>query len=251
MPPSPPAGTALTLSGGGFRATLFHLGALIRLNELGILPGTDCIVGVSGGSIVAGFLGIKWKELTFDECGTAENFNPVIVEPILSLCSKEIDLPISVRNSIAMLTGKATNALESEYRKHIFGASTLDEWPADGEGPRILVSASNLQTGRPVYISRPELIDERLGVLPHPGIPVAQAVAASSCFPPFLSPVVISTDPESWEKQSGADLYDEPGLRARMVLTDGGIHDPLGVEPIWREYETLLISDSSTVRSVW
>jgi NTE family protein len=30
-------GLALCLSGGGFRAVLFHLGALRRLNELGIL----------------------------------------------------------------------------------------------------------------------------------------------------------------------------------------------------------------------
>lgn len=31
------SGVALCLSGGGFRAALFHLGALTRLNELGVL----------------------------------------------------------------------------------------------------------------------------------------------------------------------------------------------------------------------
>jgi NTE family protein len=48
--------TALCLSGGGFRAALFHLGALRRLNELGVLSKVDTITSVSGGSIVAAHL---------------------------------------------------------------------------------------------------------------------------------------------------------------------------------------------------
>ena len=34
-------GIGLCLSGGGFRAMLFHLGALFRLNELGLLGKLD------------------------------------------------------------------------------------------------------------------------------------------------------------------------------------------------------------------
>src|SRR5213593_1149029 len=44
---------ALCLSGGGYRASLFHLGALRRLNELGVLSRVDTIASVSGGSILA------------------------------------------------------------------------------------------------------------------------------------------------------------------------------------------------------
>jgi NTE family protein len=47
---------ALCLSGGGFRAALFHLGALRRLNELGILATVETIASVSGGSILAAHL---------------------------------------------------------------------------------------------------------------------------------------------------------------------------------------------------
>lgn len=50
------SGTALCLSGGGFRAALFHLGALRRLNELGILGSVETISAVSGGSILAAHL---------------------------------------------------------------------------------------------------------------------------------------------------------------------------------------------------
>jgi hypothetical protein len=51
-----PNSVGLSLSGGGFRATLFHLGAIRRLNEFGILPKITTISSVSGGSILNGFL---------------------------------------------------------------------------------------------------------------------------------------------------------------------------------------------------
>ncbi|PYO41029.1 MAG: hypothetical protein DMD33_15450 [Gemmatimonadetes bacterium] len=44
------SGVGLCLSGGGFRATLFHLGALRRLNELGVISKPDTISSVSGGA---------------------------------------------------------------------------------------------------------------------------------------------------------------------------------------------------------
>src|SRR5262245_24686369 len=49
-PEAPPLGTSgLCLSGGGSRAMLFHVGALTRLNELGVLRSLDRISSVSGG----------------------------------------------------------------------------------------------------------------------------------------------------------------------------------------------------------
>src|SRR5438876_79864 len=52
-------GLCICLSGGGFRATLFHLGALRRLNELGMLSRTRTISSVSGGSITAAHLATR------------------------------------------------------------------------------------------------------------------------------------------------------------------------------------------------
>ena len=54
----PRAGIALCLWGGGYRAMLFHLGALWRLNELGYLHRPDRNSSVSGGSVKAGVLGM-------------------------------------------------------------------------------------------------------------------------------------------------------------------------------------------------
>src|SRR5206468_1770941 len=49
-------GISLCLSGGGFRAALFHLGAVRRLNEVGLLSKVDTFSSVSGGSIASGLL---------------------------------------------------------------------------------------------------------------------------------------------------------------------------------------------------
>ena len=52
-PAAPAPGIALCLSGGGYRAMLFHLGALWRLNELAYLPKLLRISSVSGVAITS------------------------------------------------------------------------------------------------------------------------------------------------------------------------------------------------------
>ena len=66
---TPEPGIGLCLSGGGYRAMPFHLGALWRLNEWGYLAKLARISSVSGGSITAGVLGFKWAKLAFDAGG--------------------------------------------------------------------------------------------------------------------------------------------------------------------------------------
>ena len=67
-------GTALCLSGGGYRAMLFHLGSLWYLNEQGWLRKLDRISSVSGGSITAACLGWRWSSLQFDADGSRAEF---------------------------------------------------------------------------------------------------------------------------------------------------------------------------------
>src|SRR5438874_1324595 len=64
-------GVALCLSGGGYRAMLFHAGTLWRLNELGWLKRLNRVSCVSGGSITAGVLGLAWSNLDFGPDGIA------------------------------------------------------------------------------------------------------------------------------------------------------------------------------------
>src|SRR5258708_35645421 len=65
LPTPKRTGIGLCLSGGGFRATLFHLGALRRLNELGVLSrsGFRTVASVSGGSIMSAQLADAFTRL--------------------------------------------------------------------------------------------------------------------------------------------------------------------------------------------
>jgi hypothetical protein len=51
----------LALAGGGFRASLFHAGALRRLAELDVLRRVEVVSAVSGGSIVAAYYALLLK----------------------------------------------------------------------------------------------------------------------------------------------------------------------------------------------
>ncbi|HYG95562.1 MAG TPA: patatin-like phospholipase family protein [Solirubrobacterales bacterium] len=56
-------GLGLALSGGGFRASFFHVGVLARLAELGVLPKVEVISTVSGGSIVGALYYLRLRAL--------------------------------------------------------------------------------------------------------------------------------------------------------------------------------------------
>ncbi len=53
----------LALSGGGFRASLYHLGVLARLAELDVLRNVEVLSCVSGGSIVGAYYYLKVRKL--------------------------------------------------------------------------------------------------------------------------------------------------------------------------------------------
>jgi NTE family protein len=53
----------LALSGGGFRASFFHVGLLARMAELGLLRHVEVISTVSGGSILGALYYVKLKRL--------------------------------------------------------------------------------------------------------------------------------------------------------------------------------------------
>src|SRR6266705_778572 len=78
LPKDQRQGLGLSLSGGGFRAALFHLGALRRLNELGVLQQIDTISSVSGGSIINAFLATK---LQFPLNGPVRDWENVVSKP--------------------------------------------------------------------------------------------------------------------------------------------------------------------------
>jgi NTE family protein len=82
---------ALCLSGGGYRAMLFHTGALWRLAELGALANVARICSVSGGSITAARLALAWHAV-FDAPGdVVARYREHVVAPIRALAHETID----------------------------------------------------------------------------------------------------------------------------------------------------------------
>jgi NTE family protein len=85
--------------------------------------------------------------------------------------------------------------------------------------------------------------DWRVGEIESPSIELAVAVAASSAFPPVLSPLELRLDPKQFKPNTGHDLQREP-FTSDMVLTDGGVYDNLGLETSWKSYKTIWVSDA-------
>src|SRR5437667_3762063 len=82
-----PDSVGLSLSGGGYRATLFHLGAIRRLNEFGILPKLTAISSVSGGSIMNGFLASR---LPGPFTNGVPDFQNLVSNPMRQFCALDI-----------------------------------------------------------------------------------------------------------------------------------------------------------------
>jgi len=230
-------GVALCLSGGGYRAMLFHVGAIWRLNELRYLPKLDRVSSVSGGSITAGALGMNWSRLQFDDDGFAGNLDEQFVQPIRSIASKTIDMG-AVFGGI-LLPGTISDRVAGAYRKHVFVHTGLQDLP---DRPRFVINATNVQTGSLWRFSKPYMADYLVGLVRNPKVELAVAVAASSAFPPILSPVQLSIDPANFDPAERGPLH-EPPYTSDVVLADGGVYDNLGLETAWKRYTTILVSD--------
>ncbi|MDD5252096.1 MAG: patatin-like phospholipase family protein [Patescibacteria group bacterium] len=239
----PEKGIALCLSGGGYRAMIFHLGCLWRMNELGLLRQLKRVSSVSGGSITAGYLGYRWKDLRFDSHGTAANFKTKIVAPLRALASKTIDVPAIAEGAI--LPGTVADYIVGFYRQQLFDRATLQNLPDERKrnNPRFIINATNLQSTALWRFSRASMADYRVGEIRNPKLPLAVAVAASAGFPPVLSPVELKLNPSSFAPRTGSDLRCR-AYRSKVVLCDGGVYDNLGLETVYKKYETILVSDA-------
>jgi NTE family protein len=229
----------LCLSGGGYRAMLFHVGTLIRLNEAKYLGKLDRISSVSGGSITAGVLGLHWKNLGVTANAPA-NIS-IVVDEIRKIASHTIDIG-SVLEGVFGPSHVSTKIQEA-YDDRLFHGATLQDLPDDP--PRFVINATNVQSTVLWRFSKPFMADYRVGEVRHPRIPLAAAVAASSAFPPVLSPSELDLKKYGcvFEPDSGEDLQTEPYI-SKAVLTDGGVYDNMGLETVWKSYQTVLVSDA-------
>lgn len=229
----------MCLSGGGYRAMLFHVGALRRVGEAGLLARVDRFCSVSGGSLTAGILALRWGDLAFDANGVPHGFDRV-ERALFDLAGRWIDVPAVIG---AVVPGRSVAGnVSRRYRRLVFGSTMLNDLP--DEPPRFVFNATNLQSGALFRVSRSYGADYRVGMYHDPQLALADIVAASTAFPPFLSPMVLRLPEGAMTSPSGdpEPPLASPAYRRTVVLTDGGVYDNLGLEPA-RSFATVLVSD--------
>jgi NTE family protein len=231
-------GIGLCLSGGGYRAMIYHVGALIRLNELGFLPRLQEVASVSGGSITAGMLAVAWQRLEFDAEGFATNFIAEVARPLLCFARVGVDVRAVVAG---LLPGRsAADTIAGAYDAHLYRHAGLQDI---ADTPRFTFMATNLQTGSGWRFAKAYAADYRVGRIDCPHLPLSRVVAASSAFPPFLSPVRITFGDNEVKFTNGADLH-RPPFTDQAVLSDGGVYDNMGLERVWKRCRTILVSNA-------
>jgi NTE family protein len=214
----------LALSGGGFRATAFHLGVFRELKAKGLLWKLDLLSCVSGGSIAGAFLATNWGDDS--ALDRLENYLRTTSIAVSSVVAGVLD-PFESR----------LDKLADTYDRDLFHGTTLDQLNG---GPRLYLTATNLASGNLFFFvtgenKGAEMGEHELGTGPASGFPLARAVAASSAFPPVFPPMKL-------DKKD----YNVPDVDY-ITLTDGGVYDNLGANPLFRERNALdyaLISDA-------
>jgi NTE family protein len=228
----PADGVALCLSGGGYRAMLFHVGVVWRLHDAGWLQRLDRVSSVSGGSITAGALALAWPRLA------AEGLESSFVAPVRSLAGRTVDATSVIAG--ALTSDTISERVAKAYRRHLFGDATLQDLP---DAPRFVINATSVQSGALFRFSKPYMADWRVGRVNAPTVALADAVAASSAFPPVLSPFELDVRDFTWVDEQDNDLGSGE-YRERLVLSDGGVYDNLGLETAWKACHTVLVSDA-------
>lgn len=244
-------GVALCLSGGGFRASLFHLGALRRLNELGVLSRADMISSVSGGSIISAHLAARldpWPA----EGAAAPEWEADISASFRAYASKNVRTPALLRRLLPWnwtRPGTGARAMARSYERNLAHRGgtplRLSDLP---ERPRFIFCATDMAFGVNWISTREWVGDYQVGhAPPPPAWTVGRAVAASSCFPPVFNPLPVDLAPEQFAGGLALGRADYGDCVRGLRLTDGGNYDNLGLEPVWKQAEYVLVSDGGGV----
>src|SRR6266478_4001766 len=169
-----PNSVGLSLSGGGFRATLFHLGAIRRLNEFGILPKLNTVSSVSGGSILNGFLATRLSSPLRN--GIAD-FDNAVSKPVRQFCSLDIRRWIALE--VVIPGTHNSSGLAKQYDEHLTPVKLLKDIPG---APIHVFCTTDLAYGVNWMFKKQQCGDYQAGFQDTPiDWLVSTAVAASSC----------------------------------------------------------------------
>ncbi len=215
----------LSLSGGGFRATLYHLGVIKYLKQAKLLDKVRYISMVSGGSVIGAHMALNWAKYLDDS--TFE----VMLGDVFAFTRRDIRgramrrWPFSASCAL-VFTGSewGMTGLLKRQLSSLYGDKTL----IDLDNPDLLVEilGTSMSNGRPCAFRSDGGIFIDWSVMPNytvdaPLTPLSLAVAASAAFPPLFPPVELS-----WKTLKKT----EQQFPLSHYVTDGGIFDNLGMQ---------------------
>jgi NTE family protein len=233
----------LALSGGGFRASFFHLGVLASLAEKNILKNISIISTVSGGSIIGALYIQKLKErlLLKNSLSHLDYINLVLELEVdfISAVSKNIRSKLFLHplNELRSVFINREQILGQLYKKHFYRSDlTMDELKGNNI-PKLIINATYLGNGGHWYFSQKSMgqysdgkILGSIGELSYHENKVflGDAVAASSAVPGLFNYIKIKTNKGSYK------------------LVDGGAFDNLGIFALQKEKcDYIILSDGS------
>jgi predicted acylesterase/phospholipase RssA len=239
---------AVALSGGGHRAALFGLGALLYLVDAGKGPEIGCVSSVSGGSMTNGWVALHTDLRTTTGAQLRED-----VRPLVRACSTtgtiwSAPLTVAYLVAIVAVAGVATFlcfpldgawpflvwavallvigwlaqhrgwVAERAFDRALYHGARLDEIRS---GVDHVICSADLQTAEAVFFSGRFLHSFRLGWGRPGDVRLARAVQSSAALPGAFHPRRLPT---------AALGFERPEAVRRMLLTDGGVYDNMATE---------------------
>lgn len=244
MTPKPFSNIAVSLSGGGYRATTFHLGALSYLNHQTfngkkILEEVKILSTISGGTFTGAMYALRLAQgKTFDDC-FIDLYELLLNDQLVDLALHKLSKPGSWANPHK--TKDLINAFSEVYNEVFFKGATFSVL-YDGEKSHLtdVVFGSSEFTYGIQFRLQEEVGSGRFGNhylnLPEAAareIRIADAVAASSCFPGGFEPLIMPNDfgngPDSKVDKAWQKKEDEGKFYPPTAIMDGGIVDNQGI----------------------
>ncbi len=218
----------LALSGGGFRATVFHLGVMGRLVDEDLLKDVTALSTVSGGSLCIGLVfaanGYRWP--------TGDEYRKAVVPHIRRLLTtynlQGTYLQRILRSPLSLFSERADDV--SRLMQEMWGISArVTDQPRE---PYWAINATCYETGVNWRFSAEQMGDYLFGYCDRPAVPLADAMAASAAFPGFIGPLAFDVRPHTW-KPYKSDTPVKP-MFDKVRLWDGGVYENLGVEALFK-----------------
>lgn len=219
----------MALSGGGIRATIFHLGVLKWMAENNMLEEIVRISSVSGGSLCIGLI----YSHNYYTWPTSSEYLSLVLPKIQKVILEKDIQNITLRT--LMLSpwwlNKKVNLLAKIMEKHWGISGEISDL---GKNPLWYINCTTFETGKRFRFSQERMGDYQTGFVENPKISIADAVASSAGFPVFIGPYKLRTDRYLWVKSSYAKQDWTPPKDKFIHLWDGGVYDNLGLESVYK-----------------